>query len=719
MSALARSASTGSWLFVDGAESFGGHEVMLLRWLGELRDQGRQPVVLARAGGRLRQETEWCAAPEDLPPASKRLPKSFGRVLNAVRDAAAFMRVVRKLRPGLCIVAEGCLMAQPVYVAMARWAGVKTVVYVPLVDSAYAMGFRTGRFRDALIRYAYAPLPQAWITITEEQARHFAAWAKVRTPVFTLPNTVSHRIEQAADLQRDDVDVSSESALRVLVLGRLDAHQKGLDLLVDFLEHGDCVPAPTDMQITLVGDGPFGDQLRHRLRHSPRLRERLTLQDWSDPLTAFRQHDVLLLPSRFEGVSLVMLEAMALGVAVVASRLPGTSAMLPADCLFPIGDMQQAFAILQRMALPEVRRTVVLRNREKFVACASGAAFADAVGKLSDSLLEFSAGACMQAAHQRSALTAMPIGGKVVSVVIPSRDGRDTLQRALQSLVANAQFIREVIVVFSNSPAEYRSFCAGLIAEYAAHFNIVLCDSGSPSNGSVARNCGIATATAPFIAFLDDDDEWLESKLATYMQVVAERGLTGDFVLFSAVVECNEDHSRAILFPAKPYRRQPIADFVLSISGGAQTSALFLPTRLAQRVGFDPALPRHQDYDFCMRLEEAGAEFHAIDKPLSYWYRRGSSLSKGATFEYCTQWINANRHRMSRAAYIAYLEKEVLAAVRATGRWPDYARFVRSHLTLLERVGLYYRLWWRATRKLWRDVFVMHKPSSAELLQLQ
>jgi hypothetical protein len=42
------------WLFVDGADSFGGHEVMLLRWLEELATQRTiEPVVLARDGTRL------------------------------------------------------------------------------------------------------------------------------------------------------------------------------------------------------------------------------------------------------------------------------------------------------------------------------------------------------------------------------------------------------------------------------------------------------------------------------------------------------------------------------------------------------------------------------------------------------------------------------------------------------------------------------------------
>lgn len=717
----ARASDT--WLFVDGAAGFGGHEVMLLRWLSELHAQGHnKSVLLARAGSRLRAESVWCATPEDLPAASAAQPSLFSHLLQALRDTRVFLRTVRTLRPSLCIVAEGCLMSQPVYVLLARLAGIKTIVYVPLADSAEEMGFRTGRWRDLVTKYLYVGLPQAWITLTQEQARHLASWAGIAAPMFVLPNTVNRDIEVAA-MQPAIGDDSG--VLRVLVLGRLDAHQKGLDLLLDFLEHR-YQPQP-QLHITIAGDGPYGDELRQRLSQSTQLRESVTLHSWSGALGLLREHNVLLLPSRYEGVPLVMLEAMALGVAVVASRLPATTAMLPSDCLFPIGDLQEAFAILQRLHSAEARREIVKRNREQFVATASGAAFATAVHRLSGELREFSTDS-VRVKPMRNLLPSTPetatsgavnTHADVVSVVIPSRDGSETLQRALQSLVANAKYIREVIVVFSNSPAEYRQFCAELAPTYAAHFNVVLVDSGTPSNGSMARNAGINAASAPYIAFLDDDDEWLDAKLAIYLQAITDRNLSGDFVLFSSVVECNEDHSRAILFPAKPYRHQPIAEFVLSTTGGAQTSALLVPAALAKRVGFDPALPRHQDYDFCMRLEEAGAVFHAINQPLSYWYRRGSGLAKGATFEYCTTWINANRHRMSRAAYLAYLEKEVLAAVRATGRWRDYQNFLRRHLSSSERLGLYGRLGWRAIGRLRRQLFMTRAPSSAELLQLQ
>ncbi|HET7792092.1 MAG TPA: glycosyltransferase [Rhizobacter sp.] len=293
---------------------------------------------------------------------------------------------------------------------------------------------------------------------------------------------------------------------------------------------------------------------------------------------------------------------------------------------------------------------------------------------------------------------ARPMPARSVSVVIPSRDGRDTLKRALDSIVPGAQHVHEVIVVFSNSPAEFKAYCEALLPRYANAFAARALDSGAASNGAIARNVGMQAAAAPLLALLDDDDEWLPNKLSVYLEHIARLSLSGDFVLFSQVVSCREDRSAWRLFPSVSYDGGRFSDFVLSPLGGAQTSSLLLPTRLAQRVGFDPSLVRHQDYDFCLRLEEAGARFVGIEQPLAYWYQRGNGVEKGGTFDFCTAWVQKNAHRISRAAYIGYIEKDMFTVARISKRMNDFFAFQRMNLTRREIAGSLWRLARRAVK---------------------
>jgi glycosyltransferase involved in cell wall biosynthesis len=386
--------STETWLFVNGAPAFGGHETMMLRLIDELEEQSRvKPVLLARGGTRLRERakryvTSRLLAPIDSAPNGSKIVRALVR---NTRDAWTFIRTVGTLKPGLCIVTEGCILAQPIFTAMARLLGLRVVVYTPLVERSTDMGFSRGALRDWLVRHVYGNLPHGWITITAEQARVLAAWAGVRRPILTLPNVVDRSLEHGYIAAA----VPSLGPMRVLVLGRLDAHQKGLDLLLDFIERSvDCVPEfGREYHISIVGDGDYRNEILRRLAARPALAEVVTLVPWADASAVMRRHDVLLLPSRFEGVPLVMLEAMAVGLPVVASKLAGTRAYLAPEWLFDVGDLATAFKLIALLKVYAIRAAAVADNYEAFQQGASHDAFSRSVRTLTDELLQLAGAA--------------------------------------------------------------------------------------------------------------------------------------------------------------------------------------------------------------------------------------------------------------------------------------------------------------------------------------
>lgn len=371
------------WLFVDGASALGGHEVMLLRWLQELRDQRTVTCFVgARSGSILAREAACHASVLELP---RQRTGKLRALTSAIKDAAAFVRAVNTTKPSLCIVAEGCLLAQPWFVLLARVLRLQVLVYVPLVQTSVSMGFGSGKLRDAIVRHGYANLPHGWITITRQQANDFRAWSGVKRPIFVLPNTVSSAIESRG--MRDLRNMGSrpeDDRLRILILGRIEAHQKGLDILMEFLVSHPELGAR--MRLNLVGSGSYEANIRGRLATVPDLSKWVSLMSWSEPQAVLEAHDVLLMTSRYEGVPLVMLEAMALGVPVVAPQLDGTRAFLADADLFPVGQMDAAFRILERMIDPRIREAAAERNRRAFGAAASSAAFSAAVRSLTAQL---------------------------------------------------------------------------------------------------------------------------------------------------------------------------------------------------------------------------------------------------------------------------------------------------------------------------------------------
>jgi glycosyltransferase involved in cell wall biosynthesis len=394
--------SRAPWLFVSGAEMFGGHEIMMLRLMEELRSQERiEPKLLARRRSPLLARADGFATQVRLAaPVSGRNPlRLLRKSLQTMSDAIAFVRVTFASRPELCIVAEGCILAQPLFTMMARLVGIRVVIYTPLVDPSTDMGFARGPIRDWLVKRVYGNLPNGWITITRQQARTLAAWAHIDRPILTLPNVVDQHIASATPDNLIPFSTAraprAMTPIRVLVMGRLDYFQKGLDLLLDFLQREcECgLVFGAGFQVSIVGDGTYRGEIENRLAASRPLAQVLSMTPWSDATLIMQQHDALLLPSRFEGVPLVMLEAMALGLPVFATDLPGTRTYLPDECLFRVGDLSAAFSQIERLRDHAVRDGIVTRNRRAFEAGASTTAFSRSVRQLTDELLQLAGAA--------------------------------------------------------------------------------------------------------------------------------------------------------------------------------------------------------------------------------------------------------------------------------------------------------------------------------------
>jgi glycosyltransferase involved in cell wall biosynthesis len=110
--------------------------------------------------------------------------------------------------------------------------------------------------------------------------------------------------------------------LEILTVGRV-VPVKGQPLLVDAL--GALVRSGVDARLTIVGDGPGIGDLRERARRLG-VEDRLELAGavGQDGIRAFYERaDVFALPSFAEGLPVVLVEALAMEVPVVASRITG------------------------------------------------------------------------------------------------------------------------------------------------------------------------------------------------------------------------------------------------------------------------------------------------------------------------------------------------------------------------------------------------------------
>ena len=116
------------------------------------------------------------------------------------------------------------------------------------------------------------------------------------------------------------------------------------------------------LHIHLIGDGPDRERLL-ALTEELHMGGAVSFEGWTEDMDAwYAQLDAVLLPSRFEGVPVVMLEAMRWGLPVLASNLDGMAELLPQDWLFPVNDGREMIRRLKTMLAAE-QQEHLLRNR--------------------------------------------------------------------------------------------------------------------------------------------------------------------------------------------------------------------------------------------------------------------------------------------------------------------------------------------------------------------
>ncbi|MER6953830.1 glycosyltransferase [Streptomyces sp. NPDC000618] len=195
-------------------------------------------------------------------------------------------------------------------------------------------------------------------------------------PVDTVRAALLPRLDPAAPL--------------VVCVGRL-CRQKGQDVL---LRAWDAVAAKApDARLVLVGDGPDGERLRARAPKSV-----LFAGAVADAAPWYQAADLVVLPSRWEGMALTPLEALACGRPVVVTEVNGARESLPgalaARCLVPAENPAAlADAVAALLLDPLLRESLGHQGRRHVLATHDVRDTAEAVADVYRELLTTTEGA--------------------------------------------------------------------------------------------------------------------------------------------------------------------------------------------------------------------------------------------------------------------------------------------------------------------------------------
>lgn len=273
------------------------------------------------------------------------------------------VRLLRRLRPDLLhvnlrtpYVCTAALAAG----SSTRRVGVVAVEHLPLPTSSR---------RNKAVKRLFARTLDAHVAVSDATARSVEADAGLpRGSIRTIHNGVE-------DVATDTAPIPAAPPY-VAAVGRLE-WQKGFDVLLAAL-----VRLP-DVRAVVVGDGPERDALAAdavRLGVADRV---MFTGARADARSVLARADMVVLPSRYEGLPLVLLEAMLAGRPIVAADVGGIRECLAPEetgLLVPAEDAD-ALAAALRSLLDDTDRAVRLgreaarRARERWTATAMATAY--------------------------------------------------------------------------------------------------------------------------------------------------------------------------------------------------------------------------------------------------------------------------------------------------------------------------------------------------------
>jgi glycosyltransferase involved in cell wall biosynthesis len=201
------------------------------------------------------------------------------------------------------------------------------------------------------------------------------------------------------------------------------------------------------------------------------------------------------------------------------------------------------------------------------------------------------------------------------SIIVPTRNRSETLERALLGINEQSFPEFEVIVVDDGSSAEHRERYDQVMRQFDPRFTLRKLDRGAQGSGpSFVRNLGIAAAKGRFIAFCDDDDFWCDKEHLAVAAEALQRTPAAKF--YFANQRALRDGTvmkeqwlpalaaAAASRPAQPHHVYPVSrrDIVCSREYAHLNTCIVDRTLIDAIGGFWERVSYWEDFDFFLRV---------------------------------------------------------------------------------------------------------------------
>lgn len=286
---------------------------------------------------------------------------------------------------------------------------------------------------------------------------------------------------------------------------------------------------------------------------------------------------------------------------------------------------------------------------------------------------------------------------KLISVVIPTYKNRGGLVSSIESVLNQTYTNFEVIVVDDNSPTSMeRGTTEQIMQQFVNNPKVVYIKHEKNKNGAAARNTGIKYSKGKYIAFLDDDDRFLPTKLEEQYRFLTQN-MQYDAVY--CLAKKNDIPIKTSLLEGN------LSEDLLLLRTHMFTPTLMFRRNSLERIkGFDESFSRHQDYELLLKFFSNNMTIGLVPNVLT---EIGANLGENIPsaekllkikelffqkFAFYIEEINSKNKRFKKEVYTLHYSKVALAYLKEKDVWEflklSFQLFMKSPSTL---VSSYFR----------------------------
>lgn len=253
-----------------------------------------------------------------------------------------------------------------------------------------------------------------------------------------------------------------------------------------------------------------------------------------------------------------------------------------------------------------------------------------------------------------------------VTAVIPTT-GRPSIRRAVASALRQSTDVHALVIL--DDPDAFTQ-----VKRRLQGLRCSIVQTPGRRGAAAARNLGVQFAETEYVAFLDDDDEWVTDKTQVQLREAdAETAVSSRAMLVG---------TSSRIAPERLYDPAlgSLADYVMDRSSVQlrqhfmQTSTLLCSREAALATPWAEDLPRHQDWDWLIRLQAAGLTVRQRPEVLVK-VAQGSpgSISKKPDWRASRAWLRGLQRQVSTQTLSAQPAADFTASIIARGAFESRA----------------------------------------------